>query len=106
MCNTDNSAITIHIVSAHLNMSLEYCGPQIKRAMSRWHGLWDTASAAIDESALLKLGLVRHAPETSMFMSAYTDEVMKGSTHPYLMSVGHETMEELFSFLVQCADRG
>lgn len=97
-------AISAQFTTCHLNMTLPICAPQIRQAITRWQKLWAHATAGIDEAQLNKVGMARHAPEMCNLVHALIDASLTGSTHPYFQKVGHESLEELYSFVKELQD--
>lgn len=85
-------------------MTLPICAPQIRQATTRWRKLWAHATAGIDEAQLNKVGMARHAPEMCNLVHALIDASLAGSTHPYFQKVGHDSLEELYSFVKELQD--
>lgn len=76
--------------------------PAILRALARWQELWDQITKTMDTEALTKAGMAAYGSEMCVLQRKIIEARLGGSSHPYFQGVGHESLTELYSLVLQC----
>ncbi|PNY28458.1 Transcriptional regulator MET32 [Tolypocladium capitatum] len=95
-------AISSIAVSAQLTSMLPFVSSSLLRALSRWQQLWEAVTAKVDQDYLQITGMSRHCGE----FCCLSQKVIKVSVSgrklpPYLDRVGHDTVAELYNFILE-----
>ncbi|OAA70701.1 Fungal transcriptional regulatory protein [Cordyceps fumosorosea ARSEF 2679] len=90
-----NVAITADIMSM-----MPFTAPALLRSLARWQELWADLIRELGTAALMKTGMSRHSNEMAHLTRKIVEASINKSKHPFFQKVGHETVTELYSFVI------
>lgn len=89
-------ALTVDLMSLTASST-----PALMRAIARWQELWVDTTKELGTEALLKTGMVRHSNEMCCLTRKVVEASVNQSRHVYFRKVGHQSLTEIFSFLME-----
>lgn len=75
--------------------------PAILRGLARWQELWADVTRELGTAELMKTGMVRHSNEMCHLTRKIVQASLNNSKHPFFQKVGHTSLTELYSFLME-----
>ena len=90
------------VTSANLMSILPTVAPSIVRATSRWQELWRATTTKLGQDYFQVTALSRQCNEFCCLLQKIIQiSLSGGKLPPYLETVGHETVADLYNFILE-----
>lgn len=94
------TALSTLAITADIMSMMPSSAAAILRALSRWQELWTDLVRELGSAEIMKTGLAGHSNESCLMTRKLIQASINKSQHPYFQKVGHQSLTEIYSFLI------
>ncbi|EGX91128.1 Fungal transcriptional regulatory protein [Cordyceps militaris CM01] len=96
----EHAALSNVAITADIMSMMPFTASALLRALARWQELWGDLTRELGTAALMKTGMSRHSNEMCHLTRKIVEASINKSKHPFFQKIGHETVTELYSFVI------